>query len=99
MGIWAGDAVTHPKSECVDVVLKDDAALLRVVRALVENVRDFDNKFYSTSRRRFWDLYTAVEVLMEELVMRADIEPMQSEPQNKYEKGMHLMTRRPDETE
>ncbi|MGK0722495.1 hypothetical protein [Leucobacter sp. W1478] len=89
--------VPHPKRECVDAVLKDDAALLRVVRTLIDNVRDFDNKAYSTSTRRFWDLHSAIEVLLEKLTSRASAEPIeQAEPHNRRQRNMHRMTFRPE---
>lgn len=89
--------VTHPKNDCIEAVLKDDAALLRVVRTLIDNVRDADNKAYSTSTRRFWDLHSAVEVLVKEITIRAESEPIeQAEPLNRRERKMHRMAFRPE---
>lgn len=89
--------MTHPKTECVDAVLRDDAALLRVVRTLIDNDRDFDNKAYSTSTRRFWDLHSAVGLLLEELTIRASVEPIPTpDEMTRFEKNAQRMTFRPD---
>ena len=92
--------VTHPKSGCVDAVLKDDAAQLLVVRTLIDNVRDFDNKAYSTNTRRFWDLHSAVEALLEELTIRASAEPIPTpDEMTRFERSAQRMTFRSDDTD
>ena len=88
--------VPHPRGECIRAVFADDDALVNVIWALIDEVRDPNGTAFDPEQARFWDLYNNVEVLHEALAHRAGThQPRESaspRPMSKYQQNMQRMT-------
>lgn len=96
--------VPHPRNECVREVFANDDALVNVIWALIEAVRDGEDPAFSPDQPRFWDLYNNTEVLYEAVVKRGatyqppdPTEPAGEEPapENPVQHNMQRFTRHP----
>jgi hypothetical protein len=87
--------VPHPRSQCIDAVLRDDRALIASIRTLAERVSDYDQDAFGTDCALFWDLDSAVEVLHEAVVLRTTTDqrgmavPVEM---NRHQRNMARMT-------